>query len=358
MELDTQDIWQSSGDKPVVIGHGQRLQVGQRNLIDNAATEVLWPDPASLSKGDMFSVFRGAMEALPAIKSENEGLTLFYGGETYGEAKAQNIINVPFAHHDERIYFFNGLALQEYPNQNNYDNALIGLYEQTFTTSGQFIVPQDNNLLITGVGAGAGGSHNLYFGAHAGSSAAGVVDEPVTYIPAGTVLNIAIGASGVYGTQNSEPTAGGNTSLGDILILEGGKPSLNRSTNPDDRGAPGRVLGTHAAVNGFDGVVGGLPGVANHDTDYAENGIAGPSLGDKVSGIPGQWVQTSNGLEHAGNAPGAPSILSDGARAGNGYQNGYNAPGPGAGGGGGNYQQGGYGGPGKLIIKWGPKGVV
>lgn len=219
-----------------------------------------------------------------------------------------------------------------------------------FTSSGSFTVPEGvTTLYISGCGGGgggAGGTGNHIQGAAAPSGGGGGAGKaeiglPLNVVP-GLVLSIRIGTGGLGGergipggTEPGDGTDGGDTLVGSILTLAGGKGGTRGMTAPNGAysGGKGGVGFPHGG-SGTDGT----PAIdrASH-TGLSGAGASGPfgggGLGQR-SGIP--QGQMSNGLE------------------------GLSASGFGAGGGGGgsayiNISPGGRGGngaPGFLLIRW------
>ena len=347
-QLDTDLVWaQVGGLQRIEINQGEPLRPNHRNFISPDATVIKWPNPSDMSPGDIFTVYRAAMMSAPTITSSGQNLTIFYDGQAYGAGLGQGDISVTYNRHTETVYCFNGYLIQELPNTDNYDALLAGLNERTYTSSGTFVVPQDNNLRVTLAGGGGGGGQpGAWFYGGGGAAAAGtIIDQPLINIPPGTVLNILIGAGGVSG-QN-----GGDTAIEDLLIAYGGKGAgasssgVDSSTNHGEAnsGLAGSFGGSETIVNGFIGASGGTGGV--NEGSFGTAGQAGQSL-NGFSGGAGGTPYNKNSAQYPGGGGGGASALADG-----GYgTGGTGTMGSGAGG-------KGKGGDGILTIKWGAKGA-
>lgn len=359
MVLNTNEIWSQVGNlKRVTIEHSQRLQPNARNFIDPDAIEILWPDPASMVKNTIFTVYRGAMRNIPEIVSTGEGLTVLDNNQAYGEGIGSSECRVPFSKHGEISYIYNGMFIQELPNTTGYDNITNSLFQITFTESGTFTVPQSNRLLITVVGGGGGGGRYTWYGACGGGGAGSIINHAMT-LPAGEIVPITIGAGGSGGKNGIEPTSGGDSSFGSYLIGHGGNGAINNGYDATYIGTGGLFSGSETINNGVAGGDGGAGSYVDHNStpQTRSNGSNGADvtslLGTFTGGIGGQWDVDGSGYSRGGGGGGGATGYSNGGSGGNGGGNGGNGTyGSGGGGTGGIGNAGGNGGAGIVIIKW------
>lgn len=253
--------------------------------------------------------------------------------------------------HRERIW---RSRIQDNRSEPGTDGAWTDLsvthYYARFTESGSLIVPADITTVwisgCAGGGGGGGGTGNYIQGAAApcpGGGGAGefVISQPYQVVP-GQTLDILIGTRGLGGERGvplvnepSDGTDGGDTVVGSILTLKGGKGGRRGISAPNGAYSGGRGgAGFPQGGSGTDGTP--SPDNASH-AGQSGAGASGPFGGggpSQRSGIP--QYQEAEGLE------------------------GISASGFGAGGGGGGSSyitvspggRGGDGAPGFLLIRW------
>lgn len=364
--INSDKIWTQVGHlQRVTITQGQELQPNARNFIHPDATEILWPAPATLEINTIFTIYRGAMLAMPEIVSTGKKLSVLDSNQVYGDAAGDSDCRVPFSKHEETIYIYNGSFIQELPNTTAYDNLTGTLYETTFTSSGSFTVPQSNNLLVTVVGGGGGGAIHSWYGACGGGGGGSIVNHPMT-LPVGEIVTITIGSGGSGSNSSVEPTAGGNSSFGAYLIGHGGSGALNYGYTATNIGAGGSFSGSETITTGVNGGDGGTGGYVNHDSNprTGNNGANGADvtsvIGTFTGGTGGGW-NLDGVYTRGGGGGGGASGYANGGIGGNGGSNHHTSRhgtyGSGGGGAGGNGSPGGNGGNGMVMIKWGPKGA-
>ena len=175
----------------------------------------------------------------------------------------------------------------------------------TFTASGLWTCPEGvTTVYIDACGGGGGGAYSSpgATGGGGGGGAAGVIGASISVTP-GTTYTVTIGGPGAAGTSSSvNGMAGGATSFGSLLVLNGGGGGLS-SAGAGAGGGTGGNAGTAGALNGgvsFGGSGGGC---------VLGNGGAGGS-GAMFGTIPGQYGGGGGGGANGGSgARGAYGIL-------------------------------------------------
>ena len=175
----------------------------------------------------------------------------------------------------------------------------------TFTASGSWTCPEGvTTVYIDACGGGGGGAYSSpgAAGGGGGGGAAGVIGASISVTP-GTTYVITVGGPGAAGTSSSvNGVAGGATSFGSLLVLNGGGGGLS-SAGAGAGGGTGGNAGTAGALNGgvsFGGSGGGC---------VLGNGGAGGS-GAMFGTIPGQYGGGGGGGANGGSgARGAYGIL-------------------------------------------------
>lgn len=239
---------------------------------------------------------------------------------------------------------------------------------KTFTSSGEFTVPEGVGAIdIFGVGGGAGGGSggNSRYGNGSGGGSGYTVTVKDVKVTPGQKIPVTIGnggAAGIYNGSGNSGGAGGNTVVGNYLTAKGGGPGQGRNGggNEGGSGGSGGGGGSYYAPNVI--LCGGGNGGSN-------GGAGASSQGNVVySGGNGQGRTTrafgeSNGTLYAGGGGGGGADYSgSGGSGGGGAGTNWNAYGSGVngntntgsgGGGGCSWNNGGAGGSGIAIIRWG-----
>lgn len=175
----------------------------------------------------------------------------------------------------------------------------------TFTASGSWTCPEGvTTVYIDACGGGGGGAYSSpgATGGGGGGGAAAVIGTSISVTP-GVTYTVTIGGPGAAGTPSSvNGVAGGATSFGSLLVLNGGGGGLS-SAGAGAGGGTGGNAGTAGALNGgvsFGGSGGGC---------VLGNGGAGGS-GAMFGTIPGQYGGGGGGGANGGSgARGAYGIL-------------------------------------------------
>ncbi len=218
---------------------------------------------------------------------------------------------------------------------------------QVFTTSGQFLAPPGvNGYRVESLGAGGGGSGGYknnnstpypWGGAGGGGGSLGVVFLSPADIPAGTLVNVLVGAGGVGGAGTATVSSpggsganGGNSSFGSFVTGYGGggASSSNSGAGAGVMGAaslnvpggPFMYQSSNAVMGAFSGVVndpassgavdggssayGGAGGGAMN-TSTPVSGKGGGSLYGGCGGGSGAGYNSSNVLSTSGAAGGS-----------------------------------------------------
>ena len=175
----------------------------------------------------------------------------------------------------------------------------------TFTASGSWTCPEGvTTVYIDACGGGGGGAYSSpgATGGGGGGGAAAVIGASISVTP-GVTYPVTIGGPGAAGTSSSvNGVAGGATSFGSLLVLNGGGGGLS-SAGAGAGGGTGGNAGTAGALNGgvsFGGSGGGC---------VLGNGGAGGN-GAMFGTIPGQYGGGGGGGANGGSgARGAYGIL-------------------------------------------------
>ncbi|MCF8374301.1 MAG: hypothetical protein K9H64_21950 [Bacteroidales bacterium] len=168
-------------------------------------------------------------------------------------------------------------------NGSLYPSSLLQSNYQFFTSNGIFYVPQGiTTLFVTLVGGGGGGGTSIMGGVSGGGGEA-VIKYPVS-VSSGQSINITVGVGGNGAEIGSWPTAGGNSSLGNLLIVEGGYAAGAFSSNyPNGLGGGSRVLkGSNGTQNKGGSSAFGIGG----DSAYYGNPPLGYGAGGGMVGGP------------------------------------------------------------------------
>lgn len=175
----------------------------------------------------------------------------------------------------------------------------------TFTASGSWTCPEGvTTVYIDACGGGGGSAYSSpgATGGGGGGGAAAVIGASISVTP-GVTYTVTIGGPGAAGTSSSvNGVAGGATSFGSLLVLNGGGGGLS-SAGAGVGGGTGGNAGTAGVLNGglsFGGSGGGC---------VLGNGGAGGS-GAMFGTIPGQYGGGGGGGANGGSgARGAYGIL-------------------------------------------------
>lgn len=175
----------------------------------------------------------------------------------------------------------------------------------TFTASGSWTCPEGvTTVYIDACGGGGGGAYSSpgAVGGGGGGGAAAVIGASISVTP-GVTYTVTIGGPGAAGTSSSvNGMAGGATSFGSLLVLNGGGGGLS-SAGAGAGGGTGGNAGTAGVLNGgisFGGAGGGC---------VLGNGGAGGS-GAMFGSVPGQYGGGGGGGANGGSgARGAYGIL-------------------------------------------------
>jgi hypothetical protein len=257
-----------------------------------------------------------------------------------------------------------------------------GPNQQTFTTNGNFIVPDGvtSVTVFTVAGGGGGGWHNDN-GGGGGGGGGGVVYSPTYTVSPGAVIPVTVGAGGQggYNVVNTvgQPTNGGNSAFGLIMAIGGGAGGSWGHDDGWDGGSGGGATDYPNAVGGYQidgqGVWGGAGARGNY---YAAGGGGGASGaggdGDPTTGVggaggPGYLFNNASygagggggtNASNAGGPAGAPGAGTGGS-ATIIATSGTNGRGGGGGGSGNANGPGGNGGSGVVVVSYGlPPPVV
>ena len=214
----------------------------------------------------------------------------------------------------------------------------LGLHEtgfSTLTSSGYFTVPAGVTELCISAGAGGGGGgsggggDSSYFGGGGGSGGAGesIIKKKFTVVP-GTVISITIGAGGAgsiaSAATGSAPTAGGDTIIGSLITLHGGKPGINAGNGQNSAPGGGYGQGFPSGSYGGDGNLNvgsgnGAPGAASPfgggggagraGTDQGTDGTAGSGYGSGGGSGGGKYGTAPITARGGNGGNGAPGIV-------------------------------------------------
>lgn len=239
---------------------------------------------------------------------------------------------------------------------------------KTFTSSGEFTVPEGVGAIdIFGVGGGAGGGSggNSRYGNGSGGGSGYTVTVKDVKVTPGQKIPVIIGnggAAGIYNGSGNNGGAGGNTVVGNYLTAKGGGPGRGRNGggNEGGSGGSGGGGGSYYAPNVV--LCGGGNGGSNGGAGASSEGnVVYP--GGNGQGRTTRAFGESNGTLYAGGGGGGGADYSgSGGSGGGGAGTNWNAYGSGVngntntgsgGGGGCSWNNGGAGGSGIAIIRWG-----
>ena len=239
---------------------------------------------------------------------------------------------------------------------------------KTFTSSGEFTVPEGVGAIdIFGVGGGAGGGSggNSRYGNGSGGGGGYTVTVKDVKVTPGQKIPVTIGnggAAGIYNGSGNNGGAGGNTVVGNYLTAKGGGPGQGRNGggNEGGSGGSGGGGGSYYAPNVI--LCGGGNGGSNGGAGASSQGNV-VYLGGNGQGRTTRAFGESNGTLYAGGGGGGGADYSgSGGSGGGGAGTNWNASGSGGnggtntgggGGGGCSWYNGGRGGAGIAIIRWG-----
>lgn len=206
---------------------------------------------------------------------------------------------------------------------------------KSFTSSGRFIVPDGvTELFISAVAGGGGGGSggggdSSYFGGGGGSGGAGesIIKRKFTVVP-GSIIDLIIGSGGTGSIASvatgSHPTSGGDTIIGALLTLRGGKAGINaangQTTAPGGNGGDGYPAGsfggdgnlTIGSGNGSPGAsspFGGGGGGGRAGTDRGTDGTAGFGYGSGGGSGGGKYGTGPTTAPGGNGGDGAPGIV-------------------------------------------------
>lgn len=229
----------------------------------------------------------------------------------------------------------------------------VGVDRQTFDTSGTWTKPSHGTIaLIEAWAAGGSGAKHASGG---GGGAGGGYDLRIVALSAlGATETVTIGTGGAASTT-ATGAAGGNTSFGSHLTVNGGVGGSNTSggTGGSQPGAPSPVTGvidTNADLN-LDTVI--HEGAGGSTVAAAQNGRHRGGGGGAANGTGGSSVHGGGGGGGGGTAPGTGGTSLSGGAGGAGGNTGNGTDGTQPGGGGGGTRTGtqsGAGGSGRVII--------
>lgn len=188
------------------------------------------------------------------------------------------------------------------------------------------------DIYVSGCAGGAGGTpgaggDSTYFGGGGGGGGAGqsIIRKKFT-VTAGSSLTVTIGAAGIGGTSNTASgfsgTAGGDTVIGSLITLTGGKPgslassdTLSASGGSNGIGYPSGSYGSDGNLNvgcaqggaGASSPFGGGGGCGRAGTDHGTDGSNAAGYGSGGGGGGGKYgtiTITGNGGNGGNGAPG------------------------------------------------------
>lgn len=239
---------------------------------------------------------------------------------------------------------------------------------KTFTSSGEFTVPEGVGAIdIFGVGGGAGGGSggNSRYGNGSGGGGGYTVTVKDVKVTPGQKIPVTIGnggAAGIYNGSGNNGGAGGNTVVGNYLTAKGGGAGQGRNGGGNDGGSGGSGGGGGSyyapgvtLCGGGDGGSNGGAGVNSHG-NVVYLGGSGQGRTTRAFG------ESSGTLYSAGGGGAGADYSGRGGADGGGAGTNWNASGSGGngntntgsgGGGGCSWYNGGTGGSGIAIIRWG-----
>lgn len=239
---------------------------------------------------------------------------------------------------------------------------------KTFTSSGEFTVPEGVGAIdIFGVGGGAGGGSggNSRYGNGSGGGGGYTVTVKDVKVTPGQKIPVTIGnggEAGIYNGSGNNGGAGGNTVVGNYLTAKGGGPGQGRNGSGNEGGSGGSGGGGGSYYAPGVTLCGGGNGGSNGGAGASSQGnVVYP--GGNGQGRTTRAFGESNGTLYAGGGGGGGADYSgSGGSGGGGAGTNWNASGSGGngntntgsgGGGGCSWYNGGAGGSGIAIIRWG-----
>jgi hypothetical protein len=171
-----------------------------------------------------------------------------------------------------------------------------------YTASGNYTVPAGvAKVLVTGIsGGGGGGTENSSGSAGGGGGGARVFKTEVS-VTGGDVHVVSVGAGGSAGSS------GGATSLGSLVVMNGGANGGNaNSSSNQNGGAGGTISGNHSGGvthNGGTGTSGtyvrgyGATGMALMPTGYVANNYTNATTGNREDKRGWGGTRTSGGYD-------------------------------------------------------------
>jgi len=223
-----------------------------------------------------------------------------------------------------------------------------------FATAGAnpFTVPAGVTSITVECWGGGGSSGNNTDGRARGGGGGGAYTRGTINVTAGSILNVVVGAGGLY-TNNFSPAADGGQSLAGVIVANGGKRGfIGNNALVLNGGAGGTVSTNPGGVTSFLSFAGGNGGNGYVAFDNGGGGGGGESASSTGGGNSGGSTNgTTGGAGGTGNAGGG-----DGGRGSNndGTPNSATGNSPGGGGGGRGDDQGNNrdGAAGKVILTW------
>ena len=225
------------------------------------------------------------------------------------------------------------------PCSTSTSTKLLGITNQTFTSSGTFTVPFGvYQVTVEGWGGGGKGGDGLNIGNVGGGGGGGAYSsKSIAVVPGNTyTVNVGLGATTV--------SDGGDSWFIDTttFLAKGGTTALNNASTGGAGGSVAACIGdiTSRGGNGANGSSGNYGGGGGAGAEASENaGVDGTTnlgaIATCIGGNGGNGYTSSNG-------DGSPG-LTPGGGGGGGRRNGNNGV---------NQGTGGFGADGKIIIKW------
>ena len=137
----------------------------------------------------------------------------------------------------------------------------FGAGVQTFTTSGNFVVPSGVARVEVELWGGGSGSYaSTSSAASGGGSGGGYARKRISGLTPGQVIPVTVGTGGAAGTASTAPGPGGTSSFGSFVSATGGVLNGSASlTNPQNGAIPGGVgVGGDVNLMGSSGGIGFL----------------------------------------------------------------------------------------------------
>jgi hypothetical protein len=157
---------------------------------------------------------------------------------------------------------------------------------QSFTTSGNFVIPAGVTQVEVEIWGGGAGSYASASGATSGiasggGSGGGYARKRVTGLTPGQSVAVVVGAGGNYGTVGGGATSGGTSSFGPYVSATGGSLNYLASASSPQNGATPAGIGVGGDVN--------LAGSAGQAAVLNQGGMGGaaPMGGSQNSGTTG-----------------------------------------------------------------------